>query len=70
MTKAQLREELLKLPFDERIEIAEMLVASDGSLPLRDWQMRAIDTALEEYRERPGGEQTWNEVEAELWPDG
>ncbi len=68
MTKAQLREELLKLPYDQRLEFAEMLVASEDNPPLQDWQRRALDAALEDYRERPGGEQSWDEVRAELWP--
>jgi len=70
MTKAQLRDELLKLPYEQRLEIAEMLVTSEENPPLHDWQKRALDAALEEYRDRPGDEQTWDQVRAEIWPDG
>lgn len=70
MTKAQLEEELLKLPYEERLEIADMLVASEESPPLHDWHKRALDQALEDYRQQPGGEQSWEEIKAETRKDG
>jgi hypothetical protein len=33
-----------------------------------DWQRRILDERLSDIERSPNDEQTWEEVEAELWP--
>lgn len=73
MTKAEV-DELLKLPAEERLEIAQVLWESVGPedeirfLSIPDWQRQLLDERLEDLDENPGDEQPWEEVKAELWP--
>lgn len=74
MTRAELQK-LLELPAEERREIAQVLWQSvepedEGRfLSIPDWQRRILDERLADLEQNPHDEQTWEEVEAELWPD-
>jgi putative addiction module component (TIGR02574 family) len=73
MTKAEV-EQLLKLPAEERLEIAQALWESVEPedevrfLPIPAWQRQLIEERLEDLGRHPGDEQPWEEVKAELWP--
>ena len=65
---------LLDLPVDERMELAQILWDSVEPedevrfLSIPDWQRRILDERLAGIERNPSGEQTWEEVKAELWP--
>jgi putative addiction module component (TIGR02574 family) len=74
MTKTAM-EELLKLPAEERLEIAQVLwesVEPDDELRfvlIPEWQRRILDERLEDLKSNPEDEQPWDDVRAEIWPD-
>ena len=71
MTKAEIREQALKLPVEERLSLAERLwdsVEEDReALPLHDWQKRILDERLEDARKNPDDWLTWDEVEKRVF---
>jgi putative addiction module component (TIGR02574 family) len=73
MTKATV-DELLRLPAEDRMELAQMLWDSLGPedptqlLPIPSWQRALLSERQEDVTRNPGAEQGWEEVEAELWP--
>ena len=73
MKTAELRK-LLKLPVEEKMEIAQMLWESiepeDEArfLSIPDWQRRILDDRLADLERNPDAEQTWEEAKADLWP--
>lgn len=68
-------EDLLKLPVEERLEVAQALWESITPeeevrfLPIPAWQRQLLDERLADLDRNPGDEQTWEEVKADLWPD-
>ena len=49
MTKAQLQEQILELPIEERLEVAEAIWASleaSAESPLPDWQRQLLDERI------------------------
>lgn len=73
MTKAAVQE-LLKLPPEERLEIAEILWQSVEPeeearfLAIPDWQREILKERLEDLDRNPDDEEPWEKVKAELWP--
>lgn len=71
MSKADV-EKLLKLPPEERLEIAEVLwksVEPDDEvqfLAIPDWQRQILAERLEDLDRNPADEQPWEEVKAEI----
>ena len=65
---------LLKLPAEERLEIAQVLWESVEpedevrfvSVPA--WQRKILQERLEDLVRNPDDEQPWEEVRAEIWP--
>jgi putative addiction module component (TIGR02574 family) len=75
MTKSDV-DKLLKLPADERLEIAQVLW---NSVDLEDearflclpaWQRRILHDRLADLDRNPDDEQPWDQVKEELWPRG
>jgi putative addiction module component (TIGR02574 family) len=75
MTKYDV-DKLLKLPVEERLEIAQTLWNSvdleDEArfLILPDWQRRILQNRLADLDRKPDDEQPWDQVKEELWPRG
>jgi putative addiction module component (TIGR02574 family) len=75
MTKYEV-EKLLKLPAEERLEIAQVLwnsVDQEGEarfLRLPDWQRRILRDRLADIERNPDDEQPWDQVKKELLPRG
>jgi putative addiction module component (TIGR02574 family) len=73
MTKEDV-DKLLKLPAEERLEIAQVLWNSVEPadevrfLSLPDWQRAVLQERLEDLVRNPGDEQLWDEIKEELWP--
>jgi putative addiction module component (TIGR02574 family) len=73
MSKAQVQD-LLKLPAEQRLEIAQILWESvepaeeAGFLLIPEWQREILKHRLEDLDRNPDDEQTWEEVKAEIWP--
>jgi putative addiction module component (TIGR02574 family) len=68
MNKALLKE-LLELPADERLELAEQLwdsVPPQEFPPLTDEQKQEIERRYAEHVRDPGSASTWEEVKARL----
>jgi len=73
MTMADVKK-LLKLPAEERLEIAQVLWESVEpedevrfvSVPA--WQRKILKERLEDLARNPDDEQPWEEVKAEIWP--
>ena len=63
---------LLKLPPEERLEIAQVLWESVEPedevrfLSIPEWQGKILDERLEDLRSNPEDEQPWEEVKAEI----
>ena len=64
-----LLEQALKLPIPERIRLADDLYdsvsGSPGSVRLTDAQVAELARRLTDYERNPGGNFTWEEIEAE-----
>ncbi len=74
MTKAEIAQQALTLPEQDRFELAETLWASlddpdacqePHSLPA--WQKQLLDERLESSAGEEGA--TWEQVRAEVWPE-
>jgi putative addiction module component (TIGR02574 family) len=66
MTKAELERQVLKLPEDERLEVAEAIWASlSEAHPLADWQRELLDERLAASETEPGKD--WEDFKAEAW---
>lgn len=67
MTKAELERQVLELPEDERIEVAEAIWASlPDTHPLPQWQRELLDERLAAGDDEPSMD--WEDFEAEVWP--
>lgn len=75
MTKYEV-DKLLKLPAEERLEIAQILWNSVDPedeahfLCLPDWQQCILQERLADLDRNPDDEQPWDQVKEELWPRG
>jgi putative addiction module component (TIGR02574 family) len=73
MTRSGVKE-LLKLPPEERLEIAQVLWESVEpedevrfvSIPA--WQRRILEERLEDLDRNPEDEQPWADIRTEIWP--
>jgi putative addiction module component (TIGR02574 family) len=65
-----LRDEILKLPVDERIQLVEEIwdsvVAQPDALELTDAQRQELERRLRKAEQDPEGGIAWEELEAEL----
>lgn len=68
MSKTQLAE-LLALPLEERVEVAEALWRSIEDEPIPEWQKQLLDERLREAEENPDAFVSWEEVGAEVLAD-
>ncbi len=69
MTKAEIQRQVMELPEDERLEIAETIwssVENPDSLPLPAWQRDLLDERLASLESEEGRD--WEDVKAEIWP--
>ena len=69
MTKAEIQREIMKLPEDERLEVAEGIWASlddPDAHPLPSWQRDLLDERLALHGTEEGRD--WEDVKAEIWP--
>jgi putative addiction module component (TIGR02574 family) len=70
MGKQELVAQILSMPVEERMEIAEAIWASisavPDALPLTDWQKQELDRRLEEMDADPDGGLTMEEVFAAI----
>lgn len=68
-------EQLLSLPVEERLQLAQMLwesvEAEDEAhfVPIPAWQRQILDERLADLEKNPTDEQPWEEVRAEIWRD-
>ncbi len=65
VTKAQLQEQILELPVEERLEVAEAIWASlEGSAapPLPEWQCQLLDERIAAAEANPEAGTPWVEV--------
>jgi hypothetical protein len=59
------KEELLKLPLEERRELASELIDSilaDEAKPVPDWKRKMIQERLQYHANNPGNGQEWSEL--------
>jgi putative addiction module component (TIGR02574 family) len=74
MTRADV-EQLLNLPAEERLQLAQMLWESvepeDEAhfVPIPDWQRQILSERLADLERNPTDEQPWEEVREEIWRD-
>ena len=69
MTKTEIQREVLELPEDERLEVADAIWSSLEDLnshPLPSWQKDLLDERLASAGTEEGRD--WDEVKAEIWP--
>jgi putative addiction module component (TIGR02574 family) len=69
MTKAEIQRQVLDLPEEERLEVAEAIWASlddQQALPLPQWQRELLDERLASSEGEEGRD--WEDLKAEIWP--
>ena len=68
MSKAELKQEIQKLPFPERIELLEELwrEAETEHLELADWQKEILDQRLRDAAAHPEDWTSWTEARRRL----
>lgn len=69
MTKAEIKQQVMELPEEERLEVAEAIWASLDNLdarPLPSWQRDLLDERLASLETEEGRD--WDDVKAEIWP--
>jgi putative addiction module component (TIGR02574 family) len=69
MTKAEIQQQVMRLPEEERLEVAEAIWATldnpdASSLP--SWQRDLLDERLASAGTEEGRD--WDDVKAEIWP--
>ena len=69
MTKAQIREEALKLPPEDRADLIDELNVSLLEEPLPAWQRELLDERLDALERDPDNTLSWDEVKASLRSD-
>jgi putative addiction module component (TIGR02574 family) len=69
MTKSEIQQQLMELPEEDRLELAEAIWASldhpDARL-LPQWQRDLLDERLASVGSEEGRD--WDDVKAEIWP--
>jgi len=69
MTTAEIKRQVMELPEEERLEVAEAIWASLDNLdarPLPSWQRDLLDERLASLETEDGRD--WEDVKAEIWP--
>ncbi len=69
MTKAEIQRQVLDLPEEERLKVAEAIWASldnQDALPLPHWQRDLLDERLASSESEEGRD--WEDLKAEVWP--
>jgi putative addiction module component (TIGR02574 family) len=68
MSKAELRDEIRRLPFTERVELLEELwrEAESEHPQLIDWQRELLDQRLRDAEAHPEGWTPWDEAKQRL----
>lgn len=69
MTKAEIQRQVMELPEEERLEVAEAIWASlddPDARSLPSWQRDLLDERLASAGTEEGRD--WDEVKAEIWP--
>jgi putative addiction module component (TIGR02574 family) len=69
MTKAEIQRQVMELPEEERLEIAETIWSSldnPNALPLPPWQRDLLDERRASLETEEGRD--WEDVKAEIWP--
>lgn len=70
MTKTDLEREILRLPVEERIELAEAIWESVEEAPsqpsLPEWQRQLLDERIAEDDESPDAGSPWDEVKRRI----
>ena len=70
MSKTLTRDEIFEMPISERLHLIETLWDSidANDLPVPESHLRALDTALADYKRNPDEGRPWDEVRDELFP--
>ncbi|HEV7518431.1 MAG TPA: addiction module protein [Thermoanaerobaculia bacterium] len=69
MTKAEIQHQVMELPEEERLEIADAIwtsLSDPDTLPLPQWQRDLLDERLASADLEEG--RGWEDVKAEIWP--
>ena len=69
MTRAEIQQEIMELPEEERLEIADAIwtsLSDPDSMPLPQWQKDLLAERLASAEEEEGRD--WEDVQAEIWP--
>jgi putative addiction module component (TIGR02574 family) len=70
MTKTDLEREILQLPLEERIELAEAIWESveqaSSQPPLPEWQRKLLDERIAADDESPDAGSAWDEVKRRI----
>ena len=69
MTKAEIQRQVMELPEEERLEVAEAIWASlddPDAHPLPSWQRDLLHERLASLDTEEGRD--WEDVKAEIWP--
>jgi putative addiction module component (TIGR02574 family) len=69
MTKVEIQQQVMELPEEERLEIADAIWASLGdpdSMPVPQWQRDLLDERLASSVGEEGRD--WEDIKAEIWP--
>jgi putative addiction module component (TIGR02574 family) len=69
MTKAEIQHQVMSLPEEERLEIADAIwtsLSDPDTLPLPQWQRDLLDERLASADLEEGRD--WEDVRAEIWP--
>lgn len=70
MTKAEIQQQALELPAEERQDLVEVLWRSleREPTPLPEWQRLLLDERLAALDELPDEGASWEDVEKRVWP--
>ena len=69
MTKSQIQREVLQLPVEDQLELAEAIwerLETEPQPALPDWQRRLLDERLAEEEAAPDSGSSWPEVKQRI----
>jgi putative addiction module component (TIGR02574 family) len=69
MTKSEIQRQVLELPEEDQLEIADAIwtgLSQADALPLPQWQKNLLDERLASADSEEGRD--WEDVKAEIWP--
>jgi putative addiction module component (TIGR02574 family) len=68
MTRLEIQHEVMGLPLEDRLALAEAIwdSAEQATLPLPDWQCRLLDERIAEDDATPDSGSSWPEVKKRL----